>query len=209
MKKSKKKIISGFLALSLCLTFLFAFPLTGKAEVQTSGTFIMGDVNGDGAVTIKDATMLQKHLAKMSSLSDTQLFFADVDGDWETTLKDVTTIQQVLAHFDKGNALVGDVINLSGAFSSQIDLSKRFEDNCIAVTIKKEYGHNYSLKDFSEFEFTSMEDLTGYSQSVPMIVVLYLKNPGRDNVIAAINALDYRAERDLMSVEPSYLAIGH
>lgn len=40
---------------------------------------IYGDVNADGEVNIKDVTLIQKHLAQIIVLSDSQLYFASFD----------------------------------------------------------------------------------------------------------------------------------
>ena len=58
---------------------------------------IIGDVNGDGKVTIDDATTVQKALAEMIILSDTQNIAADANGDGKLTIDDATTIQKYLA----------------------------------------------------------------------------------------------------------------
>lgn len=57
----------------------------------------IGDVNGDGSVTVLDATMLQKYLAGLASLSDEQLTLADTNGDGSVTVLDATEIQKYLA----------------------------------------------------------------------------------------------------------------
>ncbi|MDP4119732.1 MAG: type I pullulanase [Bacillota bacterium] len=60
----------------------------------------LGDVNNDGNVDLKDVTMLQKYLAKMTTnpvLTATDLHFGDVNADKANDLKDVTNIQKWLA----------------------------------------------------------------------------------------------------------------
>ena len=63
-----------------------------------------GDIDGDGYVTIMDATVLQRALAKSVSLTDDQKTVADVDGDENITISDVTYIKRYLAEMKvKGN----------------------------------------------------------------------------------------------------------
>lgn len=56
-----------------------------------------GDVNCDGKTTIKDATTIQKHLAKIMTLTNVELFFADTSHDGKVSISDATKIQKYLA----------------------------------------------------------------------------------------------------------------
>lgn len=58
---------------------------------------LFGDVNLDGKVNIKDATTLQKHLAKMTVLEEKNLSVSDTNRDGRVTIADVTTIQKKIA----------------------------------------------------------------------------------------------------------------
>ncbi len=64
---------------------------TAETEYQT------GDVNLDGAVNIKDATTIQKHLASLITLEEKALALADYDADLKITIKDATAIQKFIA----------------------------------------------------------------------------------------------------------------
>ncbi|MBR3988325.1 MAG: hypothetical protein IKK10_03375 [Clostridia bacterium] len=57
----------------------------------------LGDANHDGKVNIKDATAIQKHLANLIALTETDKTAADFNGDGEITIKDATAIQKYLA----------------------------------------------------------------------------------------------------------------
>ena len=70
---------------------------------------LIGDVNGDGQITIDDATMLQRHLAEFTNEdgsaiideTDADLFKrCDVDGDGKLKIMDVTHIQRKVAEFE-------------------------------------------------------------------------------------------------------------
>lgn len=56
-----------------------------------------GDVDLNGSITVKDATALQKHLAKIITLSEDALYYADVDGNEKATIGDATCIQKYVA----------------------------------------------------------------------------------------------------------------
>lgn len=64
------------------------------AEVSAN---ILGDADQDGKITIVDATSIQKHLAKMGSLSEAGEEAADVDLSTIVNIVDATWIQKKLA----------------------------------------------------------------------------------------------------------------
>ena len=62
--------------------------------------FAFGDADGDGFVTILDATAIQRQLASLASKEEIVPSAADVDGDGEVTILDATGIQRTLAGLD-------------------------------------------------------------------------------------------------------------
>ncbi len=81
-------------------------------EQDPLNDFYVGDVDLDGKVTIKDATMIQKALADILTLSYESETLADVDRDGKITIKDATAIQKYLAGLESGTAvgiLLGEV----------------------------------------------------------------------------------------------------
>lgn len=71
---------------------------------------VIGDVNGDGAVTIDDATKIQKFLAKSVTLTAEQQKSADTNGDGTVSVNDVTCIQKYLAGNTSGTGKTGEAI---------------------------------------------------------------------------------------------------
>ena len=63
---------------------------------------ILGDVNGDEKVNIKDATMIQKAAAKIINLTDDENARANVNGDNKINVKDATAIQKFVAKIETG-----------------------------------------------------------------------------------------------------------
>lgn len=63
----------------------------------TLGKFI-GDVNGDGVLSIIDATAIQKYLASSVQLIPEQLALADFNGDGVVNVNDATEIQRKLVN---------------------------------------------------------------------------------------------------------------
>lgn len=61
---------------------------------------ILGDTDGDGMVSIMDATMIQQALAMLIELSDMQSIRANVDADSLLSILDATSIQLYLAQLE-------------------------------------------------------------------------------------------------------------
>ena len=59
--------------------------------------YLLGDVNGDGKISVLDATLIQKYLAGLVTLSDTQKAAADVNNDGSVSVLDATLIQKYIA----------------------------------------------------------------------------------------------------------------
>ena len=74
----------------------------------TSKVTLIGDADGDGDVTILDATMIQRFLADLSVDSFDEAA-ADVDGDGDISILDATWIQRYLAEIENPYQ-IGDVI---------------------------------------------------------------------------------------------------
>ena len=66
--------------------------------VSAAGSYLRGDADGDGHVTIMDATVIQRRLAEIPTPSFDERA-ADVDGDG-LNITDATQIQRYLAEFD-------------------------------------------------------------------------------------------------------------
>jgi len=58
---------------------------------------LLGDVNLDGVLNIRDATAIQKHLASLVALDESALTVADFNQDSKINIKDATAIQKRLA----------------------------------------------------------------------------------------------------------------
>ena len=58
----------------------------------------IGDVDGDGEVTVMDATLVQKYIASLETLTDSQFNVADVNGDGEISVLDATQIQKIVVN---------------------------------------------------------------------------------------------------------------
>lgn len=65
-----------------------------KAITKLSAKY--GDADLDGDITIKDATLIQKHIAEIVSLKDAQITVSDFNNDNAINIKDASSIQWYL-----------------------------------------------------------------------------------------------------------------
>lgn len=87
--------------------FVTATSNEGKVFAKSGGTHfarnhnlinqnygVYGDVDNNGKINIKDATLVQKSLAHVVELDITSEVLADVNADGKINIKDATTIQK-------------------------------------------------------------------------------------------------------------------
>lgn len=86
-----KKFIAAFLVVLICVAFSVAVL---AAESKASK---FGDTDLNGIVNVKDATLIQKHLAGITAMSDEGYALADVDGSGGVNIKDATLVQKFVA----------------------------------------------------------------------------------------------------------------
>ena len=80
-------------------------PTEAPTQAPTEPVRYLGDVDGDGEVTILDVTFIQRNLAGIASSFDIDKAVADVDRDDEVTIVDVTFIQRWLAGIPAGDGI--------------------------------------------------------------------------------------------------------
>ncbi|MBQ1838411.1 MAG: dockerin type I repeat-containing protein [Ruminococcus sp.] len=96
MKSIQKRTVA-VCAVVVSLLLLMTAVMPGAAAGKT---FIIGDTNGDGRVSVDDVTMIQRLLADIETDEDgMRTLRGDVDGNG-LSVSDATLIQQYLAEFD-------------------------------------------------------------------------------------------------------------
>jgi hypothetical protein len=78
---------------------VFAGNTLAESHSNSEG-YILGDANGDGYVTISEATSIQMFLVELPVGDDFSAYAADVDGDGEIKLEDAVTIQKWVAEIE-------------------------------------------------------------------------------------------------------------
>ena len=91
----RAKVVGSFEDVLFSTSRLGTFILTTGAEVKPP---ICGDADGDGKVTVKDATFIQRYLVNLDSGIDLAVITrnGDVDGDGKVTIIDAALIQRKL-----------------------------------------------------------------------------------------------------------------
>ena len=74
--------------------------IDGKTSVAVVGnvnkTTIKGDVDGNGVLTVSDATLIQKYSASITEFTSEQIKLADVNGDGAVNVLDSTEVQKLI-----------------------------------------------------------------------------------------------------------------
>lgn len=83
-------------------------PTTAQPATEPSGNAVYGEVNGDGDITVVDATLVQKHVVQLETLSADKQILADVNGDNAISVVDATLIQKYIVQL-KDWGRTGDV----------------------------------------------------------------------------------------------------
>ena len=84
------------------------------SSTEVSDTYLLGDADQDGKITVKDATVVQKHVAKILKLEGKAEKAADADEDTKVSVKDATRIQKHVAKIKVPNSRVGERLPYTG-----------------------------------------------------------------------------------------------
>ena len=136
---------------------------TSQSETAPD-TFILGDVNGDMNVNIKDATLIQKKVAKLIEFTEVQERQGDVNLDKTVNIKDATLIQKkaagLISDFNdstvKNNAKLSVSASPLDEVKSNLDLYYRYSSYDCYQALKKEY---YKQQDSAAPDTTSLLSL--------------------------------------------------
>lgn len=145
------KKIFKFISAVLCTAVLMTMFIPFYAEaVGVEDIYKIGDVNFDGNVDVLDATLIQKHLAKISTLGDSALEKADTDYNLDINILDATHIQKIIAKiYTTLTAKKGvDISKHNG----DIDIAKLKAAGYDFVMIRCGFGDDIASQDDKLFE---------------------------------------------------------
>lgn len=168
---------------------------------EVAPMYISGDIDNDKKLTVKDATVIQKYLAKIPEAlevvynhkaggcvmeADQPWAMKMFDGTSEVNIKDATYIQKKVAKIIHEENM------------------PPFDYNNVLVYLEGENTKEYTLEDFPEYEFDGIKRWD--SQYLDLsIITLSLKNPSKSNVIDAVNSLKYREGTEFSEVTAEYI----
>ncbi len=113
-----------------------AVAFTGKETVEITPELmagyriygVIGDVDYNDNVNVKDATLIQKATAGLETLTDDQNILADVDKNGNVNVKDATAIQKHVAGLDSGCDSIGEVIGGAPDINGEATLTLKYGD---------------------------------------------------------------------------------
>ena len=82
--KTFKRIISIFIATVVTFSSMWIYAVSVKAD-----TFLLGDTDCDGDICITDATLVQRDVAQIITLTGNSRTTGDIDADNNLTVYDV------------------------------------------------------------------------------------------------------------------------
>ncbi len=98
----KNKILSVIACVSAAAVLISASAVAGStAETQN----LLGDADGNGSITVSDATAVQQHAADLIALTGDAFAAADVNGDSIISVSDATEIQRYVAEISVDYAI--------------------------------------------------------------------------------------------------------
>ena len=90
-------------------------PIPTQKPTEAPVTYLVGDVDLDGGITILDATTTQRYLAKKTTLTGKALKAADVDLSSDVNVMDTTFIQRHVANVKTNGSYCGQTKTYSGS----------------------------------------------------------------------------------------------
>ena len=98
--KALVQVISCFLCCLLTMLTFCSCQIEAASEKNTeTGQNLLGDADGDGEISIIDATVIQRHLAQIP-VTEFHEDAADVDGSGDVEITDATYIQRHLVDLE-------------------------------------------------------------------------------------------------------------
>lgn len=110
------KIANIFVVISLLSVLMLIIGSVNVGAIPTP--YYIGDADLDSNINIKDATAVQKHVAKVIDFTFLQQNVADADEDGEITVKDATLIQKAVAKIEKIDGSVYPYVSYRGFYAN-------------------------------------------------------------------------------------------
>ena len=125
--------------------------IIGNAETDSEEeSFVRGDADGDGKVTVTDATHIQRFKALLEDEDDIDILAADADGDGKITVVDATRIQRYVARLSNldGSVPYQDTDERPVITAVFEDAENIYSKNTVTVTVSGgifPYQYKYTI----------------------------------------------------------------
>lgn len=170
--------------------------------VLSTGVFAAGDtdyklmdVDGDGKITVADARLALRAVAKLDNTTDRCQYAVDIDDDGKLSGTEARAIMRVAAGLADETITIQE---LCGYYIDQVGIvlkseyslcpSKEYEPEYFSDMIERTYNSAYITPDTKEY----------FADDFQQIIILYLKEPSRDNVKKAIKEIE---DKNLIDVD--------
>jgi alpha-amylase len=137
---------------------------TATTATSSGTSYLYGDVNLDGSVSIKDATAVQKYIAYNNAFNEIQLKAANVNGDSAINVKDATMIQKYAAALIK-SFTAGTSFTIGGSSGTTNPPATSQTTNASTVTITLVDATPQSWLSDANAEFVVVADGTSYKMT--------------------------------------------
>jgi enterochelin esterase-like enzyme len=168
-------IISVMITAAIALSTAAA-ALGATVNTNTTGSkksIIIGDANCDNTIDVMDATIIQKHLVGLRTLSSTGLSLSDVNNDNSVDIADSTLIQKYLVNLLKSSKIGTKVVNNINIYFSNsknwtsvyyyMYNSQTGENN---KTYPGEVMSKLEYNDLGEMIYTAKADINKYDRII-------------------------------------------
>ncbi len=152
--------------------------MSAPAFAFSSGAYKNGDVNMDGLLSLKDATLIQLAIAKLRALNDIEKRLADYNLDKDVNMSDVTKIQRVLALLDEAPAELNSE-NEKNAEETDLNNST---DSALDETDTQQHSAYQSDTDTSGISVSDVEKAASYPDVDSKIDIYFTNNQNWSNV---------------------------
>lgn len=177
---------------------------TGDYNVILSDGMLLGDVTLDDKVNIKDATAIQKNLAKLVELDAKQMTAADVTADDKVNIKDATAIQKFLAKIEteyKTGQLILNEIKYDEPATEATEPSDVVLTEPVVTTIAQ--AVTTTATEPSEVVTTTATEVTEPSEVVTTVVTEPVETTGEPEDTTPVESSMPESEPESEATEPT------
>ncbi len=119
-------------------------PVPPSTQPPTEKPIVYGDVDLDGKVAVTDATAIQRHIAKVATLTSEQLEAAMVSGESQVTIMDATYIQQLIAK-------IIDKFPVELSSTKSVAMTGAGDVATLLATAKSDLSKHYIYSSFDQY----------------------------------------------------------